>query len=306
MHCSLKKSVAQSAELLLHESDPVYQDTAMEMIGYSWTPFQNYFDAYAAIHSLVRISTTTSPALPAARRELIHRSFLEIAAKNSPLLASSLASNISSGSSSRGATPTAAPQGLAEVSAEAMRIVIFIVRTQPTVFAADVLSVLVEAVLKILDPSSSFNSSNSGLRERVLPTVTELVEALVRSYSVLAFHRPSQRLALSAAPGIIGVYDLKTSQTSYVLDGHRRLASHLCFNVDGKCLAALDTAEKTLYVWRFGGGLLSYLGTEGDKPLQPRAKRVYDSDAVVVEVAWEAERKAVVRLEDGGEVEAVV
>lgn len=276
----------------------------MEMIGYSWTPFQNCFDAYAAIHSLVRISATTIPALPAARRELIHRSFLEIAAKNSLLLASSLANSISNGPLTT-ALSAVQPQDLAEVSAEAMRIVTFIVRTHPAVFA-DVLSVLVEAVLKILDPSSNFNSSNSGLRETVLPTVTELVEALVRSYSTLAFHRPSQRLALSAVPGIIGVYDLKTSQASYMLDGHRCLASYLCFNVDGKCLAALDTVEKTLYVWRFGGGLLSYLGTEGDKPLQPRAKRVYDSDTGVVEVAWKAERKAVVRLEDGSEVEGVV
>ncbi|KAF8537712.1 hypothetical protein BDD12DRAFT_845753 [Trichophaea hybrida] len=294
---SLKKSVARSAELLLHEPVPIYQDTAIEVIGYSWTSFEKLFDAYSAIHSLIRIYSTT---LSTPRRETLHRCFLEIAAKNSPLLASSLATNISNGSPS--STPTASfathqLQGMADISAAAMRIVTYIVLTNPSIFSP-VLTILIEAVLKTLE-------STSGLRETVLSTVTDLVDALVTSYPTLAFHRPSQRLALSAAPGIIVVYDLKTSQAAYVLDGYHHLGTELAFSIDGKCLAAVDRQDELLLVWRLGGGILSYLGSDGDKTLQPKITKAFESGKMA-DMRWTEDRKIIVRLEGRGEVEVTV
>lgn len=259
------------AELLLNETTPLYQDTAIEVIGYSWSAFENLFDAYEVIHALVRISTNITPE---SRRATLHRCILDIAAKNSPLLASSLANNISRGTPS--STPTAslaahALQGLATVSTAAMRIVTHIVRTDAILFR-DVLALLVEAVVKILDP-------NGGLREKVLPTVTELVDSMVEAYPTLAFHRPTQRLALSTAPGIIVVYDLKSCTTAHVLDGHHHLATFLRFSTDGRYIAAVDLDEDLLFVWRFVSGIWSVIGQattgESDKALAPRVKKSF-------------------------------
>ena len=267
----LKKAVAKSAEMLLNETTALYQDTAIEVIGYSWSAFENLFDAYEVIHALVRISTDITPE---TRRATLHRCILDIAAKNSPLLASSLANNISRGTPS--STPTAsltshALQDLASVSIAAMNIVVHVVRVDAMLFR-DVLALLVEAVVKILDP-------NGGLREKVLPTVTELVDAMVEAYPTVAFHRPTQRLALSAAPGIIMIYDLKSCTTAHWLDGHHHLATHLSFSTDGRYIAAVDLDENLLLVWRFVSGIWSVIGQattgESDKTLAPRVKKPF-------------------------------
>ncbi|KAA8903641.1 hypothetical protein FN846DRAFT_813765 [Sphaerosporella brunnea] len=275
---TIKKSVARSAELLLNEQNPLYQDTAIEVLGYSWTPFEKLLDAYSAIHSLLRIAASE---LPGPRRELLHRCFLEIARKNSPLLATSLANNIAH----------SAP----EISAAAIRIVTAIVRQEKPVFA-DVLPTLIEAVVKTLDPSS-------GLRERVLPAISELVETLLAAYKTVAFHRPSQRLAVSKSPGLVIIYDLKAGSILHVLSGHKLLARHLVFDTDGRCVAAMEWeagAEVTLLVWRLPGGFLSYLGTattgESER-LQPRVVKKLEVEnggnglGEEVEVRWNAERK---------------
>lgn len=186
---------------------------------------------------------------------------------------------------------------MTNISSAAMRIVTYIVLTNPCLFS-DVLAILIEAVLKTLE-------STSGLREKVLAAITELVDALVASYSTLAFHRPSQRLALSTAPGIIVVYDLKTSQTAYVLDGHHHLSTELAFNMDGKYLAAMDKQDDLLLVWRFGGGILSYLGTDGDKTLQPKVTKAFESGKMVG-IKWTEEKRIVVQLEGGAELEVGV
>jgi WD40 repeat protein len=155
-----------------------------------------------------------------------------------------------------------------------------------------VLPTIVDAVVKTVDPAS-------GLRERVLPAVTELVETLVTSYSTVAFHRPTQRLALSKAPGAIAVYDLKSGTTQHVLDGHQHLATELTFSPDGKSIAAVDTEDRVLLVWRFVSGILSYLGTattgESDRLLQPRTKVGVEGTGEM-KVQWTAERKVKVAV----------
>jgi len=283
---SLKKAVARSAELLLNEENPLYQDTAIEVIGYCWTTFEKHFDAYSALYNLIRISTTTTTL---ARRTNLHRCFISIASKNSPLLASSLANNINHHTPA--STPTAsltttALAALGSLSTAAIRIATAIAAASPTLLPEPLLHTIVAAVIKTLDP-------NSGLREKILPAVTVFVDTLTSVYATVAFHRPTQRLAISAAPSTIVLYDIKSCTTLHVLDGHRGLASRLAFGPDGKCLAAIADGE--LCVWRFVGGLLSYLGTattgESDRCLQPKARRtLHDGDAGG-DVVWVAERK---------------
>lgn len=102
---------------------------------------------------------------------------------------------------------------------------------------------------------------------------------------------------------------MKNCSTLHILDGHKGLASQLAFSTDGKCLAAV--AESELCVWKFVGGLLSYLGTattgESDRCLQPKVRRKLGNEVAEVagegagEVRWIAERRVVV-----GGVEVVV
>lgn len=40
------KNVALSVELLLGDSNPFFQDTAIELVGYGWSAFQSLFDPF--------------------------------------------------------------------------------------------------------------------------------------------------------------------------------------------------------------------------------------------------------------------
>lgn len=108
-----------------------------------------------------------------ARRNTLNKCILEIAEKNYPLLGSGLANNISYGSSSSQPAALAAVSlsTALGVSLAAMRIVTMIVREDAILFR-DVLSLIITAVVKILDP-------NGGLREKVMPTITELINEMV-------------------------------------------------------------------------------------------------------------------------------
>jgi len=155
-----------------------------------------------------------------------------------------------------------------------MRLVTTITHTDPHLFHP-VLPALIDSILKTLDPAS-------GIRERVLGSVTELVDVLVSSYPTVAFHRHSQRLALSTSlPSIIRVYDLKAGNTANVLEHgadhpQPRATTLLSWSKDGRSIAAVDLEESTLLVWKFVTGLLSFVTTattgESDRILQPKHK----------------------------------
>lgn len=163
----------------------------------------------------------------------------------------------------------------------------------------DVLNLIVAAVVKILDPSSP-------LREKVLPTVTELVNEMVEAYPSITFHRPTQRLALSISPGIILIFDLKSASEMNVLQGHHNLANFLSFSLDGRYLVAVDLDEDVVFVWKFVTGILSFIGgSEGPAVLQPKKKMEFGNvrKVGVVDVEWTGERS--VKVTAGGEVTVV-
>lgn len=157
----------------------------------------------------------------------------------------------------------------------AMRIVAMVVREDAILFR-DVLNLIVVAVVKILDPSSP-------LREKVLPTVTELVNEMVEAYPSITFHRPTQRLALSVSPGVILIFDLKSATEMNVLQGHHNLANFLSFSLDGKFLVAVDLEEDMFFVWKFVSGILSFIGGSDGPPgvLQPRRKERFKNERKV-------------------------
>lgn len=299
---SLKKSIANSAFLLLHEANPICQDAAVEIIGYSWTPFQTYFDPFLVLHTLILL-----PFSPTLLRTL-----LQIATKNTPLLISSIANNIVHGTPPP--TPSPFPTGASshiKTSAAALHVATKITLLDPILFRP-FLSPLVIAIVKLLDPMNP-----PSMREKLLPAITTLVDALVAEHPTLAFHRPTQRLALSSAPRSITVYDLKTAGVVHVLEGHQGWATALGFSEDGKWIATVDSGksdgvvaegrglgvgvgEGELLVWRFVGGFLSFIGNaatgESDRFLQPKARwalglkdvEMIDCD---INVEWSGEKQ---------------
>ncbi|RPB05355.1 hypothetical protein L873DRAFT_1797690 [Choiromyces venosus 120613-1] len=293
----LKKCIALSVELLLGDSNPSFQDTAIELVGHGWTTFQSLFDPFEVIHILIRISASTMDDFSEARRKTLKKCILEIAEKNSPLLGSGLANNISYGSSSSQPAALAAISlsTALGVSVAAMRIVTMIVREDAILFR-DVLGLIITAVVKILDP-------NGGLREKVMPTITELINEMVEAYPTIAFHRPTQRLALSISPGIIMIYDLKTSTGVNALQGHHSLANFLSFSIDGKFLVAVDLEENMFFVWKFVTGILSFIGGGSDGTpaiLPPKRKEPFENERNVgiVEIEWTGERSVKVTAGD--------
>ncbi|KAI5805931.1 hypothetical protein EDC01DRAFT_270816 [Geopyxis carbonaria] len=286
---SLKKAVAMSAALLLAEPDPLYQDTAIETLGYSWSIFQTHLDPLTTLHALIHHSTTS---LSPARQGTLHRTLVLIASANSLLLSTAFATSISPTPLPSASLPAEQLQSLAAISTSALRLVASLIPE-----LADGVPVLVDAVVRILDP-------NNGLREKVLPAVTELVEAMVTAYPTLAFHRPSQRLALSTNMMKINIYDLRSATTAHELRGHKETARMLVFSGDGKYIAGVagSPEKEELLVWRFVGGLLSFIGTattgESDKTLQPRARWPLKV-GVPIQVEWVGERKIKLLGEDG-------
>lgn len=53
---SVRKNVALSVELLLGDSNPFFQDTAIELVGYGWSAFQSLFDPFEVCRLLSRTS----------------------------------------------------------------------------------------------------------------------------------------------------------------------------------------------------------------------------------------------------------
>lgn len=252
--------------------------------------------AWKVIHMLIRISASHPNIFPESRSKTLHKCILKIAEKNSPLLGSGLSNNIAYGTSSPPASAMAAPTTSSAVGicVAAMRIVTVVVHEEAILFR-DVLNLVVTAIVKILDPSSP-------LREKVLPTVTKLVNEMVKAYPTITFHRPTQRLALSISPGIILICDLKSATEMNVLQGHHNLANFLSFSLDGRYLVGVDLEENVLFVWRFVTGILSFIGgSEGPVVLQPRRTEIFKNSkkVEVVDVEWTGERS--VKVTAGGE-----
>ena len=81
----LKKQTSLSASLLLHESTPLYQDTALELLGAFFEAYAAHIDAFDVLTFLLRLS------LPAPRDATLQRCLLLIATANTPLFSAAVA-----------------------------------------------------------------------------------------------------------------------------------------------------------------------------------------------------------------------
>ncbi|KAK6503169.1 hypothetical protein TWF481_008202 [Arthrobotrys musiformis] len=246
---SLRRNVALSIELFLTDNDKVYQDLAIDLVSEGWLSWQSEFDAFEVIHILMRILAT--PNLTQDRITKINSAFIKIAQKNAPLLASGLANCISHGSPEKGIASNTLTE-LINLSIAAKKTVVSIVRSDPYLFAEpEIIKVVMDAIVKIIDPQGG------QIRERVLQYVSEVVNEVTDAYPTVAFHRPTQKLAISSSPRAVTIYDLNTAKPVASLEGQSKTAQFLTFSQDGKTIVAADLDDNKLLVWKISVSIFS-------------------------------------------------
>ncbi|KAK6521025.1 hypothetical protein TWF506_001258 [Arthrobotrys conoides] len=246
---SLRRNVALSIELFLTDNDKVYQDLAIDLVSEGWLSWQSEFDAFEVIHILMRI--LAAPNLTQERINKINSAFIKIAQKNAPLLASGLANCISHGTPEKGITSNTLTE-LINLSIAAKKTVVSIVRSDPYLFAEpEIIKVVMDAIVKIIDPQGG------QIRERVLQYVSEVVNEVTDAYPTVAFHRPTQKLAISSSPRAVTIYDLNTAKPVASLEGQSKTAQFLTFSQDGKTIVAADLDDNQLLVWKISVSIFS-------------------------------------------------
>lgn len=192
-----------------------------------------------------------SPNLSPERTNRINSAFVKIAEKNAPLLASGLANCICHAVPEKGSTSTTLTE-LINLSISAKKTVVSIIKADPYLFAEpQVIKVIIDAVVKVLDPQGG------QIRDRVIQNASEVVNEVVDAYPTVAFHRPTQKLAISSTPRSVTVYDLSTAKAIASLEGQSKTAQFLTFSQDGKTIVAADLEESQLLVWKMATGLFS-------------------------------------------------
>ncbi|KAJ8103280.1 hypothetical protein POJ06DRAFT_66570 [Lipomyces tetrasporus] len=138
----------------------------------------------------------------------------------------------------------------------AVRFMYYVVRQRPEILI-DRLFPLVDATIAALDPSSS------GVRNKVVNSITALFNALVTTYPVVASHRAQQRLALSMRPDLVLVYDLRSGTQMASLEGAKNHCLEIQFSPEGRHVMGIDRETREVYVWKLGHSFLSMIQSIG-------------------------------------------
>ncbi|KAK6351250.1 hypothetical protein TWF718_004420 [Orbilia javanica] len=300
---SLRRNVALSIELFLTDNDKVYQDLAIDLVSEGWLSWQSEFDAFEVIHILMRILAT--PNLTQERVTKINSAFIKIAQKNAPLLASGLANCISHGSPEKGIASNTLTE-LINLSIAAKKTVVSIVRSDPYLFAEpEIIKVVMDAIVKIIDPQGG------QIRERVLQYVSEVVNEVTDAYPTVAFHRPTQKLAISSSPRAVTIYDLNTARPVASLEGQSKTAQFLTFSQDGKTIVAADLDDNQLLVWKISVSIFSSfmgaaagigIGTEGVGIITAKGKYGFKNSKGVGMLRIEFTNERTVKVTAGADV----
>lgn len=75
---------------------------------------------------------------------------------------------------------------------------------------------------------------------------------MVRSFTMIAFHHETQRLAVGTPNGPIAIYDVRTSAKWKILEGHQKNVICVEFDPKGNLLASYSAIDLTLRLWRVG------------------------------------------------------
>ncbi|KAK9373266.1 uncharacterized protein V1513DRAFT_449525 [Lipomyces chichibuensis] len=138
----------------------------------------------------------------------------------------------------------------------AVKFMYYVVRHRPEILI-DRLFPLVDATIATLDPSSS------GVRNKLVSSITALFNALVTTYPVVASHRAQQRLALSMRPDLLLVYDLRSGTQMASLEGAKNHCLEIHFSPEGRHVMGIDRETREVFVWKLGHSFLSIIQSIG-------------------------------------------
>lgn len=88
---------------------------------------------------------------------------------------------------------------------------------------------------------------------------------MVKSFSMVAFHHETQRLAVGTPSGPVVIYDVRTSAKWKILEGHVKDVMAVEFDSKGNILASYSSVDSTLRLWKVGnaGFLSTIIGGTG-------------------------------------------
>eukprot|EP00945_MAST-04E_sp_MAST-4E-sp1_P001878 g1878.t1 len=162
------------------------------------------------------------------------------------------------------------------------------------------LAVVVEAVIKSLDPSKPL------LRKGCLQASTKALHELVKRFPVVAFHQRTQRFAVGTPDKVIIIYDLRTATKWRLLEGHSGSIAALAFDPDGSYLASYSIEELCVKTWQAGssgflGGILGLNAKcTGTIKLPKVETEVNPRDKVLkCRIRWMSPKQVRLRREDG-------
>ncbi|KAK9385765.1 hypothetical protein V1515DRAFT_623131 [Lipomyces mesembrius] len=255
------------------------QDIAIEFVGMGWQIWgdDKYFSTEVVIKRLldffgadptpvmtslgknsstdierVKDHTATLPSAPAAlaitdadsrRHELLKSTVISIASQSINRAVEICSSTILS-----------APGLQSRIGA--VKFMYYVVRQRPEILI-DRLFPLVDATIATLDPSSS------GVRNKLVSSITALFNALVTTYPVVASHRAQQRLALSIRPDLLLVYDLRSGTQMASLEGAKNHCLEINFSPEGRHVMGIDRETRDVLVWKLGHSFLSMIQSIG-------------------------------------------
>ncbi|KAK9465432.1 hypothetical protein V1512DRAFT_265890 [Lipomyces arxii] len=266
-----QREIASAIELQLARSDGLslsddssstieLQNIAIELVGLGWHVWgdDKYFSSDTVIRRLIEfLGADPTPMVVGTKTALdVETTFLD---KRRHELLQSAVIAIAKGSINMVVEICSSTIGTAvdpQVRIGAVKFMYHVVLTLPDVMI-DRLFPLVDATISTLDPSSS------GMRNKVVNSITALFNALVNTYSVVASHRAQQRLALSIRPDLVLVYDLRTGTQMACLEGAKNQCLEIQFSPEGRHVLGIDRVTGELYVWKLGHSFLSMIQSIG-------------------------------------------
>ncbi|KAJ7761728.1 hypothetical protein B0H16DRAFT_1719365 [Mycena metata] len=131
-----------------------------------------------------------------------------------------------------------------------------------------------------------------------------LTSRVMHKFPTVDFHTVSQRLAVATAGGAIVMYDLKTMNRLYILEGHMKGITVCTFSTDGRRLVTLSLEESVVMVWKVGASFWSFFnpaapqqGHDGPGPFKTMTFDMGDEGKMtaaesldLVRVEWIADR----------------
>ncbi|SCM24285.1 WD repeat-containing protein, putative [Plasmodium chabaudi chabaudi] len=105
------------------------------------------------------------------------------------------------------------------------------------------MNIIIDILLISLDPSNN-------VRMVCLKLSTSLIYTLVKNFSICAFNKFTQRLAVANnANRCIYLYDLKNAKKLKIFQGHKKSIDCINFNSNGTCLASYSKLDFSFKIW---------------------------------------------------------